>query len=72
MTSIDNRALLRSLMKQGDLTQRATAELLGVNIRTVRRWIAPPETDPAEAPHMALMALELAVKSLGRKRKSPA
>lgn len=60
-----NRARLRSLMTQARLTQQATATLLSIDIRTVQRWLADPRIDRAEAPSMAIMALEAAVKGFG-------
>lgn len=61
---VDNRARLRDLMKQAGLTQRETADLLGVHITTVQRWLANPALTSSRAvTRRDLMALEAAVKS---------
>ena len=44
-------ANLRALLKHAGLTQSAAAERLGVDMRTVRKWCAPLDSDHADMPH---------------------
>ena len=44
-------ANLRALLKHAGLTQSDAAFLLGVNMRTVRKWCAPLDSDHADMPH---------------------
>lgn len=44
-------ANLRALLKHAKLTQQAAGELLSVDVRTVRKWCAPLDSDHADMPH---------------------
>lgn len=46
---------LRAVLAELGLSQLGAARLLGVEGRTIRRWIAEPET----VPHLARLALDL-------------
>ena len=53
-------ANLRTLLKHAGLTQQAAAKLLAVDMRTVRKWCAPLNSDHADMPHhrwLQLLAL---------------
>lgn len=54
----------RDLLAQGQWTQEAAANLLGVDIRTMKRWLAPPTASSARAmpePARRLLAVALSV-----------
>lgn len=44
-------ANLRALLKHAGLTQQAAADMLGVDVRAVRRWCAPLTGDHADMPY---------------------
>ena len=53
-------ANLRALLKHAGLTQSDAGKLLGVDMRTVRKWCAPLDSDHADMPHhrwLQLLAL---------------
>jgi len=53
-------ANLRALLKHAGLTQSDAGELLGVDMRTDRKWCAPLDSDHADMPHhrwLQLMAV---------------
>jgi transcriptional regulator with XRE-family HTH domain len=58
---------LRALLERSGLTQRALARELGVNERTVRRWIAGDSAIPRAAmiaaEHVCALAMERRLKS---------
>ena len=50
-------ANLRALLKHAGLTQQAAAKLLAVDMRTVRKWCAPLNSDHADMPHYRWLQL---------------
>ena len=55
-------ANLRTLLKHAGLTQQAAGELLSVDMRTVRKWCAPLDSDHADMPHYRWLQLLAAVE----------
>ena len=55
---------LRTLLKNAELTQSDAAFLLGVNMRTVRKWCAPLDSDHADMPHHRWLQLLAATDKL--------
>ena len=54
----------RQAIKQLDLTQKLASELLGVNPRTSRRWIA----GDSEIPKSVELLLEILLKQIGEEQ----
>lgn len=48
---------LRELMRRHGLTKQATADALGVSLRTVFRWATDPGKDHRPMPHTAWLEL---------------
>ena len=57
-------ANLRALLKHAGLTQQAAGDLLSVDMRTVRKWCAPLDSDHADMPHYRWLQLLAAVATL--------
>lgn len=57
-------ANLRALLKNAGLTQQAAGKLLAVDMRTVRKWCAPLDSDHADMPHYRWLQLLAAVATL--------
>lgn len=57
-------ANLRALLKYAGLTQQAAGELLAVDMRTVRKWCAPLDSDHADMPHRRWLQLLNATATL--------
>jgi hypothetical protein len=57
-------ANLRALLKHAGLTQQAAGELLSVDMRTVRKWCAPLDSDHADMPLCRWLQLVAATATL--------